>query len=124
MTSQHSRVIYYIVPQYLDDFLLILLAHIFFDDAYIRTSEDDNDPHINIYVKDLIESVSTAASEVHATNVGIKPPVIYPTPYGGRLEWTLPGKTKMIAHLKDRAKIRPKKRWSQVMYMYYLLGFR
>lgn len=28
----------------------------------------------------------------------------------------------MIAHLKDKAKIRAKKRWSQVMYMYYLLG--
>ncbi|KAJ8965786.1 hypothetical protein NQ317_015735 [Molorchus minor] len=30
----------------------------------------------------------------------------------------------MIAHLKDKAKIRAKKRWSQVMYMYYLLGHR
>lgn len=46
------------------------------------------------------------------------------TPYGGRLIWTLPGRTKMIAHLKDKNKIRHKKRWSQVMYMYYLLGYR
>jgi chitin synthase len=45
-------------------------------------------------------------------------------PYGGRLIWTLPGRTKMIAHLKDKNKIRHKKRWSQVMYMYYLLGYR
>lgn len=30
----------------------------------------------------------------------------------------------MIAHLKDKNKIRHKKRWSQVMYMYYLLGYR
>lgn len=46
------------------------------------------------------------------------------TPYGGRLVWTLPGRTKMIAHLKHKKKIRRKKRWSQVMYMYYLLGYR
>ena len=30
----------------------------------------------------------------------------------------------MIIHMKDKAKIRHKKRWSQVMYMYYLLGLR
>lgn len=38
--------------------------------------------------------------------------------------WTLPGKTKMFAHLKDKDRIRHRKRWSQVMYMYYLLGHR
>ncbi|CAG9817347.1 unnamed protein product [Phaedon cochleariae] len=99
-------------------------THIFFDDAFIRVSQDDKDPHLNSFVLDLIATVSKAASEVHETNVKIETPLIYPTPYGGRLEWTLPGKTKMIAHLKDKAKIRPKKRWSQVMYMYYLLGFK
>ncbi|CAH1276161.1 unnamed protein product [Diabrotica balteata] len=99
-------------------------AHIFFDDAFIRQSQDDQDPHVNEYVLSLIDTVSDAASKVHAVNCKIKPPTVYSTPYGGRLEWTLPGKTKMIAHLKDKAKIRAKKRWSQVMYMYYLLGFR
>lgn len=99
-------------------------THIFFDDAFIRTSQDDPDPNVNQYVLDLIDSVSEAASNVHEINVKIKPPIIYSTPYGGRLVWTLPGRTKMIAHLKDKAKIRPKKRWSQVMYMYYLLGYR
>ena len=29
-----------------------------------------------------------------------------------------------MCHLKDKAKIRHKKRWSQCMYMYYLLGYR
>nr|QAX32942.1 chitin synthase II [Diabrotica virgifera virgifera] len=101
-----------------------LETHIFFDDAFIRQSQNDNDPHVNEYVLSLIDTVSDAASKVHAVNCKIKPPTVYSTPYGGRLEWTLPGKTKMIAHLKDKAKIRAKKRWSQVMYMYYLLGFR
>ena len=65
-----------------------------------------------------------AASYVHCQNVKVKPPRKIATPYGGRLIWTLPGKTKIVAHLKDKAKIRNKKRWSQCMYMYYLLGYK
>ena len=65
-----------------------------------------------------------AASYVHGKNVRVKPPRKIPAPYGGRLIWTLPGKTKIVAHLKDKSKIRNKKRWSQCMYMYYLLGFK
>ena len=65
-----------------------------------------------------------AASYVHGKNIKVKPPRKIPTPYGGRLVWTLPGKTKIVAHLKDKSKIRNKKRWSQCMYMYYLLGFK
>ena len=37
------------------------------------------------------------------------------TPYGGRLEWTLPGGTQMFVHLKDKSLIRHRKRWSQVI---------
>ncbi len=58
------------------------------------------------------------------TNIRLRPPKKVPTPYGGRLVYTLPGKTKMIVHMKDKMKIRHKKRWSQCMYMYYLLGHR
>jgi chitin synthase len=45
------------------------------------------------------------------------------TPYGGRLVYTLPAGNKLFVHLKDKTKIRIKKRWSQVMYMFYLLGY-
>lgn len=110
--------------QYPDEAYYEFETHIFFDDAFLRKSADDNDPNLNSYVQDLIGIIGQAASEVHKTTVRIRPPIIYPTPYGGRLVWTLPGKTKMICHLKDKAKIRAKKRWSQVMYMYYLLGFK
>ena len=41
---------------------------------------------------------------------------MYSTPYGGRLEWVMPGGNKVIAHLKDKQKARHKKRWSQVRY--------
>lgn len=48
------------------------------------------------------------------------------TPYGIRLEWVLPGQHGMpfIVHLKDGGKVKNKKRWSQILYMYYFLQFR
>ncbi|KAL3268213.1 hypothetical protein HHI36_007337 [Cryptolaemus montrouzieri] len=107
------------VPSYYE-----LECNIFFDDAFIRKSEKDQDPLLNSYVLEMISKIEVAASEVHGINMKLRPPKIYSTPYGGRIEWTLPGRTKLIVHLKDKAKIRAKKRWSQVMYMYYLLGHR
>lgn len=72
----------------------------------------------------LIDSIEAAAREVYKVKMKIPPPTKIVCPYGGRLVWTLPGNTKIICHLKDKNKIRHKKRWSQVMYMYYLLGYR
>lgn len=46
----------------------------------------------------------------------LDPPKKYVTPYGGRLEWELPGENKLVVHLKDKDKIRHKKRWSQVIH--------
>lgn len=99
-------------------------AHIFFDDAFEISDHSDADIQVNRFVKLLVATIDDAASDVHQTNIRVRPPKKYPTPYGGRLVWTLPGKTKMIAHLKDKDRIRHRKRWSQVMYMYYLLGHR
>ena len=78
----------------------------------------------NKFVKDFVDCIDEAGSYVHQTDIRLGPPKKIPTPYGGRLIYTLPGKTQMIIHLKDKAKIRHKKRWSQVMYMYYLLGLK
>lgn len=99
-------------------------THIFFDDAFEISDHNDDDSQVNRFVKLLVATIDEAASDVHQTHIRIRPPKKLPTPYGGRLIWTLPGKTKMIAHLKDKMKIRHRKRWSQVMYMYYLLGHR
>ena len=38
--------------------------------------------------------------------------------------FNLPCGNALVVHLKDKSKIRIKKRWSQVLYMYYLLGFK
>lgn len=104
-----------------------LETNIFFDDAFELESkfcQDPKNPPLNEFVKLLIESIENACFEVYGVHMKLKPPIKIETPYGGRLVWTLPGRTKMIAHLKNKDKIRHKKRWSQVMYMYYLLGFR
>ena len=75
-------------------------------------------------LQQLVKLIDDAGTQVHSKNIKIRPPVRIPTPYGGRLVWTLPGKTKIVCHLKDKSKIRHKKRWSQCMYMYYLLGYK
>ena len=54
----------------------------------------------------------------------IEAPEKIDTPYGGRLVYKLPAGNNLIVHLKDKEKIRIKKRWSQVMYMFYLLGYK
>ncbi|KAH9413306.1 Chitin synthase 2 [Dermatophagoides pteronyssinus] len=99
-------------------------VHIFFDDAFELCDENDEDMVVNRFVKQFVQVIDTAASYVHQCNIKLKVPKKYPTPYGGRLEWLMPGQNKLIAHLKDKMKIRHRKRWSQVMYMYYLLGHK
>jgi len=79
-------------------------------------------PVVNSYVKTLLDTIDEAASQVHNTHVRLRPPKKVPTPYGGKLIWTLPGKTKIVTHLKDKQKIRHKKRWSQASFCYYLIN--
>lgn len=99
-------------------------VHIFFDDAFELSDDDDELMQVNRFVKQLVEAINIAASNVHQCDIRLRPPKKYPTPYGGRLEWVMPGQNTLVAHLKDKIKIRHRKRWSQVMYMYYLLGHR
>ncbi|XP_022698003.1 uncharacterized protein LOC111265514 isoform X4 [Varroa jacobsoni] len=105
-----------------------LEAEILFDDAFETT---DGVRRVNRYVKTLITAMDVAVSKVYGAATKIKLPKKVSTPYGGRLEWDLPslnsyqlsGKTRLFVHLKDKTLIRARKRWSQVMYMYYLLGY-
>lgn len=97
-------------------------AHIFFDDAF-QYNYSTKSFILNDYVKLLLQCVPRACKAIHK-HISIKLPKKIATPYGGRLEWDLPGTNKMVAHLKNKHLIRHKKRWSQVMYMYYFLGYR
>lgn len=94
-------------------------VHVFFDDALKcihgcngRCIHDENMTQVNDYVVDFVNSVADC---VRARNLRPTSPIKYPTPYGGRLVWTLPEKTKMYVHLKDKNRIRTRKRWSQVI---------
>ena len=46
------------------------------------------------------------------------------TPYGCQLSWDIGEAMPIYVHLKDGYKVKNKKRWSQVMYMSYVLNFR
>uniref|UniRef100_A0A914VNP4 chitin synthase n=1 Tax=Plectus sambesii TaxID=2011161 RepID=A0A914VNP4_9BILA len=97
-------------------------AHVFFDDAW---EDDDKLGRVpNMFVHQLFMLVSEAVRDVHKTTVELRPPLKVDTAYGGRIVFTLPGDNRLFVHLKDKKKVRNKKRWSQVMYMYYLLGHR
>ena len=108
-------------------------THIFFDNVFEKDKKDEKgetkmgeegEKIVNDYVRQLVRLIDVAGTRHHKKEIKVKPCTKYPTPYGGRLVWVLPGKTKIVCHLKDAEKIRIKKRWSQIMYMYYLLGYK
>jgi chitin synthase len=100
-------------------------THIFFDDCMERSAEVKDEFIVNQFVRLLVVSVEEWGRKWYGQRqFTIGPPVVIPTPYGGRLVWRLPGGTQIICHLKDKNKIRHKKRWSQCMYMYYFLGYQ
>ncbi|KAK3581706.1 hypothetical protein CHS0354_031106 [Potamilus streckersoni] len=98
--------------------------HIIFDDAF-KDDEKVGQKVLNEYVIQLINCVGVAATSVAKGDIEWdRYPKKSSTPYGGKLVWTMPGGVTMVAHLKDKSKIRHRKRWSQIMYMYYLLGLK
>ncbi|KAL3098213.1 hypothetical protein niasHS_002049 [Heterodera schachtii] len=100
-------------------------AHIFFDDAFeLDSAEPAATPRPNKFVRQLIACMDEAASAVHRCRVHLRTPRKCVTPYGGRVSYILPGKNRLTVHLKNKWLIRQRKRWSQVMYLYYLLGYR
>ncbi|KAJ4947808.1 hypothetical protein JOQ06_009840 [Pogonophryne albipinna] len=96
-------------------------CHIYVDDAYMNEKETKK-RLVNSYVTDLIHVVI----EVYRvfTNKEADDVSIIETPYGGRLMFVMPEGNMLYIHLKDKDLIRNKKRWSQIMYMYYLLGWK
>ncbi|CAC5381736.1 CHS1 [Mytilus coruscus] len=98
-------------------------AHVLFDDAY---ELDDNEEEMvpNKFVREFTDVMQEAANAIHKKHIKLRKPRIISSPYGAQLVFLLPGNNLMYVHLKDKNKIRHRKRWSQVMYMYYLLGYR
>ncbi|XP_017274207.1 chitin synthase 1 [Kryptolebias marmoratus] len=96
-------------------------AHIYVDDAFMK-EKGTGKRLVNSYVNDLINVVI----EVYRVFTNKEPDdvSIIETPYGGRLMFVLPEGNMLFVHLKDKGLIKNKKRWSQIMYMYYLLGWK
>uniref|UniRef100_A0A3P8YUV6 chitin synthase n=1 Tax=Esox lucius TaxID=8010 RepID=A0A3P8YUV6_ESOLU len=96
-------------------------CHIFVDDAFM-IEKATGKKFINEYVTDLIHVVI----EVYRVFTNKEPDdvSIIETPYGGRLLFVMPEGNMLSIHLKDKQLIRNKKRWSQIMYLYYLLGWK
>ena len=94
----------------------------FFDDAFEEKVGFEKARGLNKYVDTLIRVIQESGSE-HFDNFSPHPRKIY-TPYGGRYVFDLPQGNCLVIHLKDKDKIQHKKRWSQCMYMYYLLGYK
>ncbi|XP_063411463.1 chitin synthase chs-1-like [Mytilus trossulus] len=102
-----------------------LEAHVFFDDAFEPTTDPESQrKEMNIHVKTFIRELSFATWDFYEKQIELPDGGMLKTPYGARIEWTLPGENKMFIHLKDKKKVRNKKRWSQVMYMLYILKWK
>ncbi|XP_045915056.1 chitin synthase chs-2-like [Micropterus dolomieu] len=105
-------------------------GHIYVDDAF-RDVAGSQGRHVNEYAEMLVEILR----EVYSIFVNMDKGVfkkqhhvpdqkIVRTPYGGRVALTMPHGNSLVVHFKDKTLIRHKKRWSQIMYLYYLLGWK
>ena len=88
-------------------------SHIFFDDAC--TSGELNQWSLQLLGL-LKDTLGIKSCEINKLKII--------TPYGMRLQYTLKEGMPFYIHLKDNSKVKNKKRWSQVMYMNYILKYR
>ena len=96
--------------------------NIFFDDAFTEKNKRDKTKVLNSYVNSFL----TIFEKVLANNqleIDSHTQSVFSTPYGGRIDYHILG-TPFSVHLKDKTHIRKGKRWSQVMYLYYLIGWK
>ncbi|CAN0196417.1 unnamed protein product [Lampetra planeri] len=97
-------------------------AHIYFDDAFERKGDR---MVVNQFVTSLTDVIAEVYFEKNSKNSQEAPSMErIQTPYGARLSYKLPHGNSLCVHLKDKEMIRHRKRWSQVMYLYYLLGWK
>ena len=86
-------------------------SHIFFDGA-------NQGRDLNMYAMRLISLLE------ECFGVGLEDGMKRYTPYGIQLAWIVSDQLRFVIHCKNGKKVKNKKRWSQVMYMYYTLFFR
>ena len=88
-------------------------SHIFFDGAI-------TDKQIKKFGRQLLSLLE------ETLHVKLKDGKREKAPYGYRLTWNIGPSAKMpfTVHFKDPDLVKPKKRWSQVMYMNYVINYR
>ena len=86
-------------------------SHIFFDGGCLGQ-------HLNQWVMQLL-GLLEGTLNIDPANV-----IKVFTPYGIQLKYLLDGNMPLYIHIKDQSKVKNKKRWSQVMYMNYVLKYR
>lgn len=86
-------------------------AHVFFDSSIINDQINPRGQHL-LSVLCSIFQIDHNDLEKAAT------------PYGCQIHIRVLGNYSMYIHFKDATKVKAKKRWSQVMYMHYVLQFR
>ena len=98
-------------------------SNIFFDDAMMKMKEERKEKNkqenmedakwvVNDFVVDFVDTVNDYGTFWYKRiGLDFPKPTKMVTPYGGRLSWELPGGTSLICHLKDKNKIRHKKRY-------------
>lgn len=115
----------------------------YFDKCFERDEKDSRIIRVNSFVDQLAEIIDQVGDYIRfdpKEKDVIKKPKICETPYGIRLEYELPvpiglmskderttltlEPNKFYVHLKDSNKVQNGKRWSQNMYMYYILSHR
>ncbi|XP_013397053.1 uncharacterized protein LOC106163885 isoform X2 [Lingula anatina] len=89
-----------------------LETHIFMDDG-------SRDSHLTPYGAQLLKLIKKRFSSMLSRSPDTKG-----TPYGVQVKWLIDGHIPLYIHLKDVVNFKPKKRWSQVMYMHYILNYR
>ncbi|XP_047238763.1 chitin synthase chs-2-like [Girardinichthys multiradiatus] len=105
-------------------------AHFYFDDAF-ENVKGSHHRQLNSYANDLVKVITEVYGifeNLDKTFFEVQQQIpdqsIIETPYGARLVVQMPHGNQIVVHFKDKEKIRNKKRWSQIMYLYYLLGWK
>lgn len=90
---------------------VFLEAHIFMDNGCTGGT-------LNAFAHQLVELVQVKLG------LSIQNGVCLEMPYGIEILWTLNDGMPLTVHFKDSQKVKAKKRWSQAMYVHYILNFK
>ncbi|XP_041365297.1 uncharacterized protein LOC121380520 [Gigantopelta aegis] len=95
-----------------------LKTHNIYTESHIFLDNGADGLTLKEFALQLMALVQTCLS------VGRSDGSIHHTPYGIQISCTLPGNMPLFLHLKDPSHVKAKKRWSQVMYMNYIMDHR